>query len=222
MPDRSFAELSIQECAGRAFGMSIGNLFLGVFGMVWIVIGLVSVRPMNLPGITLSTEKGSLLVLALLGSCLAILIAASIYVMRRTHGLLDHSEENRARGKRINRWFGLINLVQWALIVAAVFGLGRLGLGEWIVPAIMLVVGIHFFPLAWLFENRMHYVTGLAIVAWAIVYPILFSVARGNWIGSVGMGVILWIGAACMCRQAFQLLRRTQLPGSAQELHHAV
>ena len=213
MQGQSLKKMSIEECAGHAFGISIGNLFLGFFGMVWIVLGLMAVGNTNLPVLTLSTDKISPLTLTLLSGFLALLVAASIYTMRRTYGLLDRSDANKATQKKINRRFGLVNFVQWGLIFAAVSGLSHLGLSDWIMPTIILIVGIHFFPLARLFENRAHYITGAVIVAWAIVYPIVFSPGKGDPIGAWGMGAILWASAAFMCRRAFLLLRRIPAAG---------
>jgi hypothetical protein len=194
MQAQSAIPASLQECAARAFGIAIGNLFLGGFGMAWIVLGLSSARKLN-P-----------LVLALLSCFLLALVIASVYILQRTHGSLDRSQANRATQKKINRKFGLVNFLQWILIFAAVFGLPRLGLSRWIVPAIVLIVGLHFFPLAKLFKARMHYVVGAIAVAWAIIYPLLFSAGKGDAIGAIGMGVILWVSAAFACWRAFHLL----------------
>lgn len=206
METKSFNEMTIQECAGRGFGTAIGNLFLGFFGLCWILLGMQLVGPMNSATITLS-EKVNPAVLAWLGCYLAILAGVGIYILQRTSRLLDRSDANRAKRKKINRQFALINIVQWGLIFAAANGLPHIGLGDWIVPAIILIVGLHFFPLARLFHARVHYVTGAAMVAWAIVYPILFSAGKGTSIGAIGTGAILWASAAFACWRAFQLLR---------------
>lgn len=184
---------SLQDCAARAFGIAIGNLFLGCFGMVWIVLGLNSAQKLNPP------------VLALLSCFLSALVIASVYIMRRTYKSLDRSPANRAAQKRTNRQFGLVNFLQWSLIFAAVYGLPRLGLTRWIVPAIVFIVGIHFFPLARLFKARMHYFVGAIIVVWAVIYPILFSVEKADSMGAIGMGAILWASAAFATWRALHL-----------------
>lgn len=184
----------LQTATARAFGIAIGNLFLGCFGMAWIVLGLSSWQRLNPP------------VLASLSCFLLALIIGSVYILQRTYGSLDRSQATRAAHKQTNRTFGMVNLLQWSLIFAAVFGLPRLGLGRWIVPAIVLIVGLHFFPLARLFKARMHYVVGAIAVAWAIVYPILFTAGKGDAIGAIGMGAILWASAAFATGRAFHLL----------------
>jgi hypothetical protein len=194
MQTPSATQPSLQESAARAFGISIGNLFFGFFGMAWIVLGLNS------------AGKTNPVVLALLSGFLVALIIVSIYIMRRARGSLDRSQANRNAKKKINRQFGLVNFLQWGFIFAAVFGLPHLGLTRWIVPAIILIVGIHFFPLAKLFKARMHYLVGAIIVAWAICYPTLFSAGKADSIGAIGMGTILWASAAFACSRAFHLL----------------
>ena len=194
MQSQSATQPPLQECAARAFGIAISNLFLGCFGMVWIVLGLQA------------AQKLRPLVLTLLSGFLMALVFVSIYIMRRTRGSLDRSQANRAAQKKINRRFGLVNFLQWSLIFAAVYGLTRLGLTRWIVPAIVLIVGVHFFPLARLFKARMHYFVGAIIVAWAIFYPFLFSAGKADSSGAIGMGAILWASAAFATWRAVHLL----------------
>ena len=196
MQTQSSFPSSMQDDAGRAFGLAIGNLFLGIFGMVWIVIGLV-----------VGGRKDPWIFAGLACFLLAI-VAVSIQTMRRTHGRLDRSEANREMKKKINRQFGLVNCLQWGLIFLAVYGLEYLKLDNWILPAIVFIVGAHFLPLARLFEIRTYYYTGAAMVAWAILDPFLFIAGKNDWIDGVGTGAILWITALCICWQIFHLLGR--------------
>ena len=218
MQTQSSIQRSIQESAGRAFGISIGNLFIGVFGMCWILLGLGLVGAMNSTTITLSAARMNPLLITLLSCYLAILVFSSLYIMRRTCGSLDRSDANRAMRTKINGQFGLINLVQWGAIFAAFYALPRLGLGDWILPAIILIVGIHFFPLARLFNAPRHYVTGAVMAAWAILYPALFSAGKGGSIGAVGAGAILWTTTAFTGWQALRLLRQMPTSGTVEKI----
>ncbi|MHB1937411.1 MAG: hypothetical protein ACYCOR_12600 [Acidobacteriaceae bacterium] len=195
MQTQSSCPLLTQDYAGRVFGMAIGNLFLGGFGMLWIVIGLV-----------VSGRKDPWM-FAVLACFLLAIVAISIQTMRRTHGHLDRSEANREPKKKMNRQLGLVNCLQWGLIFLAVYGLEYLKLDNWILPAIIFIVGAHFVPLARLFEIRTYYYTGAAMVAWAILDPFLFIAGKDDWIGGVGTGAILWITALCICWQMFHLSR---------------
>ncbi len=87
MQTQSATPASLQACAARAFGIAIGNLFLGGFGMVWIVLGHTA------------AERINPLLLALLSVFLAALIISSVYIMRRTHGLLDRQPRQSDRAK---------------------------------------------------------------------------------------------------------------------------
>lgn len=195
MQIQSSTASSTQDYAGRAFGIAIGSLFLGCFGMVWIVLGLQA------------AQKLKPLALTLLSGFLLALVIASIYILQRTHDSLDRSQANRTAQKKINRQFSLVNFLQWSFIFGAVYGLPHLGLTRWIVPAIVFIVGVHFFPLAKLFKAAMHYFVGAIVMAWAVLYPILFSGGKADSIGAIGMGAILWASAAFACWRAFHLLQ---------------
>jgi len=61
--------------------------------------------------------------------------------------------------------------LQWTLVVGVAFVLAQLGLNAWILPAIIFIVGVHFLPLAAAFKAPRHYITGIALVLLAVVYP---------------------------------------------------
>jgi len=171
---------------------------------------------MNSTTITFSAARVNPLLITFLSCYLAILVYTSIYIMRRTYPSLDRSAANLAMRKKVNGQFGLINFVQWGAIFAAFYALPRLELGDWILPAIILIVGIHFFPLARLFNAPRDYVTGAAMVAWAILYPALFSAGKGGPIGAVGAGAILWTTTAFTGWQALGLLRQMPTSGTVE------
>jgi len=66
---------------------------------------------------------------------------------------------------------------------------------QWIIPSIILIVGIHFFPLAVLFKYRRHYFTGAAMVLVAALYPFLSKDGAASLVGCLGAGLILWASA---------------------------
>jgi hypothetical protein len=57
-------------------------------------------------------------------------------------------------------------------------------------------VGAHFFPLAVVFQVPRHYLTGTALVLWALIYPCLMRSGPLHPIGCLGAGIILWASAA--------------------------
>jgi hypothetical protein len=100
--------------------------------------------------------------------------------------------------QRARRIFNMVNAGQWIVIFVAALALGNTGHEQWIVPMVIGVVGMHFFPLAAVFENPPHYVTGAAMVALAILYP-CFAGPRSP-LGALGAGIILWLSAAWALR----------------------
>jgi hypothetical protein len=65
-----------------------------------------------------------------------------------------------AKGKRVGILFGIIFGVKAGLIALCSTLLARRGLGLWIPIAIAIIVGVHFLPLARVFEVRLYYWTG--------------------------------------------------------------
>jgi hypothetical protein len=66
-------------------------------------------------------------------------------------------------------------------------------------PAI-LVVGLHFLPLARLFAYPPHFVTGASLVALALAYPLLAPSGPRSGLAPLGAGMILWCSAAWAIR----------------------
>jgi hypothetical protein len=97
------------------------------------------------------------------------------------------------RTKRVRRIFHFVNILQWALVIVAANVLDATGNMSWFAPATILIVGLHFIPLAVIMQYRWHYVTGAALVFHSIIFP--FAAGPGSFAGPLGAGLILWIGA---------------------------
>ena len=96
-----------------------------------------------------------------------------------------------------------MNAIQWILVFVAAAVLSRVGHNEWIIPSIILIMGIHFFPLAVVFKVPRHYATGAAMTLLAIFYPLMSSAGPTSPVGCVGAGIILWVSAtAALVRPA--------------------
>ena len=76
----------------------------------------------------------------------------------------------------------------------------NLGHPQWQVAAGMLVIGLHFLPLAVAFDYRAHWVTGIAMAAWALAYPWLFAAGAMAPAGMFGAAAILFASAAVALR----------------------
>jgi hypothetical protein len=97
----------------------------------------------------------------------------------------------------------MVDGVEGALIALAAWLLGAHGLGVWIPMAVALIVGLHFFPMAPIWENSLFYWSGAASVL--VVFGCLLISdmrMRGLSVGLMMAGVI-WGTALWMVRQSF-------------------
>jgi len=154
-------------------------IFAG-FGLGWLYTALAGMQKLD-AGAAIAVDLGAMA-----------LLTAAEYVLRQAKRWPRVADD-----PKMGRAFAWINTIQWTAIAAAVFGFGRLHIGEYIVPAITAIVGLHLFPLARLFRYPMHHVTGALLVAWGAASCLLFS--RDTMQASaLGAGVILWASAAVM------------------------
>ena len=92
--------------------------------------------------------------------------------------------------------FGIILGIECALIAMAAAGLAHVRSFRLIPPAVALIVGLHFLPLAWFFRMRVYYATGVLILAWlAACFLVADPLARSSLLG-VGTGLIMWFSSA--------------------------
>jgi hypothetical protein len=163
-----------------------GAMFFAVFGGVWLEgWAIFSARPLAFYVV--------IGVLALAFTWLA-------YATYRRYAADLAAQPTTPQGKRIGRLFHLINAGQWVLIFILANVLGSRGLDVWILPMVIFIVGLHFLPLAHLFSNRPHYVTGAAMMALAVIYPFVAPGGPGDAVGAFGAGLILWASAGWAIR----------------------
>jgi len=100
-----------------------------------------------------------------------------------------------AQGQRAKRVFNIVNAAQWIVIGVLSIALVNLGLVMWIVPMVIAVIGLHFLPLAHVFANPPHYVTGAALLVFGVTYPEIAPLGPLDPVGLLGAGLILWASA---------------------------
>jgi len=164
-----------------------GAMFFAVFGGVW------------LEGWAIGTTK--LVALDVVIAVLALALTWLAYATYRRHAADLAAQPKTAQARRIGRLFHAINGGQWILIVVLANILTRQGLGMWIIPMAIFIIGLHFLPLAYLFSNRPHYATGAALVALAVVYPFVAPGGPADAVGLLGAGLILWASAGWALRR---------------------
>ena len=175
------ASQSVSGDSAKA-GRAKGAMFFSVFGGIWLALWAYD---------EYSGSVGALLIVAL---ATAVLLAA-VYRVYKVNSLALKAHAQTSETRRKSRLFNLVNFAQWAVIflVASVFT--QIGYTKWILPMVMLIVGLHFLPLARLFAYRPHYLTGAALILLACVYPIVARDGPASAVGALGAGLILWLSA---------------------------
>nr|WP_176936531.1 hypothetical protein [Massilia sp. PDC64] len=170
------------QLAGRA----TGAMFFSVFGAVW------------LEGWARSAHAGMPAGVGIAVLALALLVVAWRRYRRYAPALAQ--EQDTPERRRMKRVFNIVNAGQWIAIFVLAQVLIHLGQGAWIIPMAIAIIGLHFLPLAHVFKNPPHYVTGLAMVAFAGLYPLLAGDGPTAPVGFLGAGLILWLSAAWALR----------------------
>ncbi len=141
-------------------------------------------RSCGLGGVRLRHHRGWFL-----GTGLGALVAlVGVVVTARSTGRLAAVSE-RVVGRR----YGITVGVEFTLIGAGAAVLGSSGLARWIPVWVCMVVGVHFFPLAWVLETRsLHPLGGmLSAVAVAALVVGLASTVEPSTITGPGAGLCL-------------------------------
>jgi hypothetical protein len=171
-------EVQLASRASRA----IGAMFLSVFGGGWLVVWCLGVYGVKFG------------VLGVIGACLAAILLAAVKQFRNNRDAYAQEAESPA-SKKAGRIFNVVNAIQWVLIFLVATILRQAGLWEWIIPSVIFIVGVHFFPLALAFKVRRHYLTGGAMIVLAVFYPFLSKAGPKAAVGCLGTGIILWLSA---------------------------
>ncbi|HEV8039251.1 MAG TPA: hypothetical protein VGP62_10345 [Bryobacteraceae bacterium] len=184
--------------AARAVGRCYGALFFAFFGAAWLVLAAVA------------RENIGAVEIVGIAAGLTLLVNQAMRRLRRGKDAAKNAfpEEEQKRNDRI---FGIVNAVTWVSVFLVFQIFPRVGLGELIFPAVVLIVGLHFFPMPRLFRHQANLVTGAVMVAWAIVCPLLFHGDRMIGFLAAGAGLALWVSAVWALKTATQLLKSAGL-----------
>jgi hypothetical protein len=160
-------------------GLVLGAIFLSLFGATWL-LGWAWQYPD--PSMTLAAA----IVLCSLG-----IVGWAIHTFRRRlaayRGAADPAQKKRIRTALI-----LINVVQWSSIGLLILGLNLAGHIEWIMPAVIFVVGVHFLPMAKVFRYRGYYLTAAALVIVAVADCAFGQSGQRIALSLLATGAILW------------------------------
>jgi hypothetical protein len=169
-------------------GMTTGAAFMWGFGAFWILMGLFRGR-----------ASPTRLRVCLL--CTGIVLAGSLAFLTRRASQTPPShvastEQQIAASRDMVKRFYIVFGLELAAIMVAVILLRALHFPEYILCAIALIVGIHFFPLASLFASPVYYVTGLLGCAIGILGFFMADSGMRQKVVGLSFGLLLWATSA--------------------------
>ncbi|MBB2984781.1 hypothetical protein [Paraburkholderia tropica] len=176
MAESSATELSVSE------NRASGAMFFSIFGLAWLAMWCHE---------TYGAAPLMQTSIAIFGAAL-FLMSFWLRLRGRSASKNDSNASERARTRRK---FMIINAVQWLAIFIVANTLVNTKHRVWVVPSVILIVGLHFIPLGTIFRHQPHYITGIALILLAIVYPFAAVGGPTSAIGALGTGVILWLSA---------------------------
>jgi hypothetical protein len=185
-------------------GRIVGAAILTLFGSWWLIVSLLYWR--SRPGWSVSAAlAASLLLLAL---CVLRLVA-----IPATTGLRDPAAA--AKGKRIGMLFGIIFGLEGGLIALCSVLLGRYHLGFWIPFVVAVIVGLHFLPLAHVFEAPIYYWTGSLCTLGVLGCLLIPAAATRLLCVGLVMNAVLWGTAIVLLGQTRHSEQRHSLTSNA-------
>ena len=176
-------------------GLVGGAVILTLFGSFWCIIVLASWRAR--PG--WSIPAGSVVTITLLALCAMGLIAS-----RKIPSIDDPAAA--AKGKRAGMLFGIIFGLEGGLIALCSTLLTRYGLSIWIPIAAAVIVGVHFIPLAFVFEVPLYYWTGVLSVLGMLACSLVPDAATRVLCAGLVMAAVLWLTVVLLLLQTRSML----------------
>jgi len=132
-------------------------------GMIWMVFITFFFAILDL-------YYAGLPVLPMIGTGVAILVITGVLLTWSMNTLrtaikmpVEKSEEKNQRGRSIRKWFLIVLFLEIAGLNIATFTLMKLHYYQYIVPADILIVALHFLPLGRIFVMPVYYFLGIAV-----------------------------------------------------------
>jgi hypothetical protein len=165
----------------RLRGVIGGGIILTLFAAFWSISALANwvARPnWTIPAAILTTIA---------------LLAMSASRMSATRGIKSLDDPiAEAQGKRSGILFGIIFGVEGVLIFLCAIVLANEHLDLWIPIGIALIVGVHFLPLARVFEVPLYYGTGALCVVGVLGCALIGDAGLRLLSAGLTMAVVLW------------------------------
>ena len=171
---------------------SRGAIIMSFFGAVFLALALAWHWHVSSPALILP-----FLVSVAIG-------VAAVYVLRQP----GSGNVLSARAKRILVWASTGEGIGIFVAINIVMNLHR---PEWRLPAMALVVGLHFLPIAYGASFRVFYALGAALIAIALI-GFALPMQLGGELAGVGATTCLWIASVIVVRRDWKLVRTATLP----------
>ena len=175
------------ESANQIRSRGIGILVLGLFGSLWILLAL------------LERQLATPLNLIYLAACALAFFGVGFWLLRLARRL-PREPKDPARSRAFMR----INAITWAAAIAANLLLHQLKRDVDFLPALAIIVGLHFIPLGRLFGNIPQIGTGIFMTFWAITALLFVPAEDLPSAVCFGCGLILWQSATITLAVAWQ------------------
>lgn len=140
-------------------GSGIGVIFMALFGTLWAGTGVMGLQGWGFPYVELAAIFVGI-----------IMVIEGISLIYASQKMPDQVSENGARRlKRMNFWFNIVFIAEGLLIGIAIAICNMINQTDLIPGVIAIIVGIHFLPLATLFQIKVYYATGVLLCLLAII-----------------------------------------------------
>jgi hypothetical protein len=158
------------------------------FGAIWMISGTYALRLLSWETwLVIGVLTGLLCLIAWQRLQRARQIASTCVVVPESQSIQDR-----------RRRFGRVMAFEWVPILLTGVVLGRISHPELILPAIAVIVGVHFIPLAKLFNVPLYYWTGGSFVLIAVVSFAIGDQVLRQAITGLGCGLTLWLTSAVL------------------------
>lgn len=140
------------------------------------------------------------------GAVAAVLAALLVFRLR--------GRPSAMQDPQVRRGYFMIVGAEVAAIVIGVVVLGVSGHGAYTAAWVLLIVGVHFLPLARLFANAGLRVAGVAVIAVAVAAAVTGAASgvQPSTVAGAGGGVVLLVSAVVLLRQAYRASRAPASP----------
>jgi hypothetical protein len=164
--------------------IAAGLLLMAFFTMMWTGIAESGYS---------GRDHGLVLVIFSVFSVVFITYAIYLFVVSKKFALLTR-DADKLEGKTMGKWYGIIFGSEGAAIGITCGVLYYLHYADFIIPAIALVVGLHFYPMAIIFKRTIDYYLAswtCIIAASGIIMLMMKSITEPVLFAFTGTGVAL-------------------------------